>query len=90
MSQGMLLASESYFRVEDRFLFWQTREYVAKNDPSTQYAKTNGLEDWAESVTAVIDPTYRSGWNDERKSYVNWALTVGAPPSNAIEKRWAR
>ncbi len=90
MSRGMQLVTGSRDETTRGFLFTKKTTYVPEGKPPTKYARNNRLEDWAESLTAVVDPSYASGWQDARQSYVGWALTVGVPSSDAALRRWAR
>jgi len=66
------------------------KTYAPVGAPPTEYGRANAGEDWAESVTAVVDPAYVSGWQQRsRQEYVGWDLTVGMPSQNAF-RRWAR
>lgn len=75
-SNGMEMLTGSYTS-EQKFLFWTIQKtYNPSGKTPTSYAMGNSLEDWAESVTAVIFPGYASNnpWDERRQDYVRGNL----------------
>jgi hypothetical protein len=75
-SDGMTMLTGSYTTVQKNLFGTVQKTYNASGKTPTSYAMKNSLEDWAESVTAVIFPDYASTnpWDERRKDFVKGNL----------------
>jgi hypothetical protein len=78
-SKGLVLVTGGSGSKEKWFLFWNLglTEYFPGGVLHTTYAGSNRREDWAESVTAHLFPSYAENnpWSQERQDYVIDALS---------------